>query len=66
MRHARGTKFFPVTVRIDAADARLRTGMTAAVDIAVASIHDAIVVPSQAVFERGGERFLLRTAARPP
>lgn len=49
-----GTKFFPVTITLDRADARLRTGMTARVEIEVASLPSAIVVPRQAVFDRDG------------
>ena len=46
-----GTKFFPVTVRLLEGDARLRTGMTARVEIEVASMPAAVVIPSQAVFD---------------
>ena len=52
-----GTKFFPVTIRIDGGDERLRTGMTATVEIEVASLPDAVVVPAQAVFDRGGQPY---------
>ncbi len=52
-----GTKYFPVTVRVRSTDPRLRTGMTATVDIELASINDAIVVPAQAVFDRGGQPY---------
>ncbi|MCC7416374.1 MAG: HlyD family efflux transporter periplasmic adaptor subunit [Acidobacteria bacterium] len=52
-----GTKFFPVTVRIDGRDERLRTGMTATVEIEVASLADAVVVPAQAVFDRGAQPY---------
>lgn len=51
-----GTKFFPVTVALDRSDPRLRTGMTARVEIEVASLPSAIVVPRQAVFDRDGTR----------
>jgi multidrug efflux pump subunit AcrA (membrane-fusion protein) len=43
-----------VTVRILDADPRLRSGMTARVDIEVAAIPRAILVPAGAVFEREG------------
>jgi multidrug resistance efflux pump len=46
---AAGTRFFPVTVGLDHADARLRTGMTAQVEIEAATIPSAIVVPLEAV-----------------
>lgn len=52
-----GTKFFPVTIRINGRDARLRTGMTATVEIEVASVPDAVVVPAQAVFDRNGQPY---------
>jgi multidrug resistance efflux pump len=46
---AAGTRFFPVTVGLDHADPRLRTGMTAQVEIEAATIPSAIVVPLEAV-----------------
>jgi len=49
-----GTKFFPVTVSLDSRDPRLRTGMTAQVDIAVATLASATIVPVQAIFDVGG------------
>ena len=49
-----GTRFFPVTVKLVDTDPRLRTGMTARVDIRVSSIDRALVVPVQAVVEEGG------------
>jgi multidrug efflux pump subunit AcrA (membrane-fusion protein) len=49
-----GAKFFAVTVSLDGRDARLRTGMTAQVEFAVASRRQATLVPVQAVFEAGG------------
>ena len=52
-----GTKFFPVTVRLTAGDPRLRTGMTARVEIEVASLPSATVVPRQAVFEHDDRVF---------
>ena len=52
-----GTKFFPVTVHLTETDPRLRTGMTARVEIEVASRDDATIVPTQAIFEDRGERY---------
>lgn len=52
-----GTKFFPVTVTLTQTDARLRPGMTARVEIQVATLPDVTVVPVQAVFETNGEVF---------
>ncbi len=49
-----GTRYFPVTVRILDADPRLRSGMTARVDIEVVAIPRTIIVPAGAVFEKDG------------
>mgnify|MGYP001569353995 CR=1 FL=1 len=46
-----GTKYFPLSVRLDRADPRLRSGMTAQVRIEVASMPSATVVPLEAVLE---------------
>lgn len=46
-----GTKFFPVVVSLDGHDARLRTGMTAQVEIHIATIANTMLVPVQAVFD---------------
>lgn len=54
-----GTKFFPVTVTLRASDGRLRNGMTARVEIEVASLPDALVVPAQAVFHDGTRTFVI-------
>ena len=52
-----GTKFFPVTVHLFAGDSRLRTGMTARIEIEAASMPRALVVPAEAVFEDEGTRY---------
>lgn len=54
-----GAKFFPVTITLSSRDARLRTGMTARVEIEVASLPSAIVVPVQAVFEEDGHPYVV-------
>ena len=54
-----GTKFFPLTVRLASADARLRTGMTARVEIQVSSLPRAVAVPVQALFEQDGVRYVV-------
>jgi HlyD family secretion protein len=54
-----GTRYFPVTVQILENDPRLRTGMTAEVDIRAASITGALVVPQMAVFGDGSSRYLV-------
>lgn len=54
-----GTKFFPVTVKLLAGDPRLRTGMTAQVEIEVATFAQALVVPVQAVFDDRGAKYVL-------
>jgi HlyD family secretion protein len=50
-----GTKYFPVTVRLTTADARLRPGMTARVSVHVRTIPDALLVPIEAVFTARGK-----------
>lgn len=54
-----GTKFFPVTVKLASGDSRLRTGMTARVEIEVAALKSALVVPAQAVFEEDGQPYVV-------
>jgi len=54
-----GAKFFPLTARLAELDERLRTGMTARVRIETASIEDATIVPTQAVFARDGQQYCL-------
>jgi HlyD family secretion protein len=54
-----GTRFFPVTVDLVDNDPRLRTGMTARVDIEVASIDSALVVPVQAIFDDHGRPYVV-------
>jgi HlyD family secretion protein len=54
-----GTKFFPVTVKLTSTDSRLRTGMTARVEIEVASLKSALVVPAQAVFDEDGQPYVV-------
>ena len=54
-----GTKFFPVTVKLASSDSRLRTGMTARVEIEVASVTAALVVPAQAVFDEDGQPYVV-------
>lgn len=48
-----GNKFFPVTIALRGNDARLRSGMTARVEIVVTSLPAALVVPLIAVFDDG-------------
>ena len=48
-----GTKYFPVTVKLLAGDPRLRPGMSAQVDIEVAAVPQARLIPVDAVFEDG-------------
>jgi len=49
-----GSKFFPLTVTLESQDPRLRTGMTAQVDIDVATLTGATLVPVQAIFDVQG------------
>ena len=50
-----GTKFFPLTIALDDRDDRLRTGMTAEVELEVATLSNAILVPVQAIFDVDGQ-----------
>lgn len=54
-----GTKFFPVTVTLTASDPRLRTGMSARVEIQVSSLPAAVVIPTQAVFDDRGAPYVV-------
>ena len=54
-----GTKFFPVTVTLTSSDPRLRTGMTARVEIEVSSAPSAVVIPNQAVFDDHGALYVV-------
>ena len=54
-----GTKLFPVTVVLSTADGRLRTGMSARIEIEVVSLPSAVVLPSQAVFDDNGARYVV-------
>ncbi len=56
-----GAKFFPVTIVLETRDSRLRSGMTARVDIDVTSLASALTVPVQAVFSDSGRRYVLVT-----
>jgi multidrug efflux pump subunit AcrA (membrane-fusion protein) len=53
-KERRGTKFFSVTIEVNESDPRLRPGMTADVEIEVEERKDAVFVPLEAVFNRGG------------
>ena len=53
-------KFFTgQTVKLLSGDPRLRTGMTAQVEIEVASWPDALVVPAPSIFERDGAKYVI-------
>ena len=51
-----GVVNFRVTVKLDDADALVRPGLTAAVNLVVEQIEDALLVPNRAVRVRDGER----------
>jgi HlyD family secretion protein len=53
----RGGKYFSVTILVAEADARLRPGMSARVELLVERLEKAIYVPLEAVFERGGKHY---------
>jgi HlyD family secretion protein len=54
-----GVRFFPITASVSAADPRLRTGMSARVEIEVATVRDAVVVPLAAIFALDGSPYCL-------
>jgi HlyD family secretion protein len=49
-----GSKFFPITVNLDGHDERLRTGMTAEVEIETSTASHSTLIPVQAIFEVDG------------
>jgi HlyD family secretion protein len=51
-----GVVSFPVSVEVSEPDQAIRPGMTAAVNIVVQQIEDALLVPNRAVRLRDGER----------
>jgi RND family efflux transporter MFP subunit len=48
-----GGKFFPITIVLKGTDARLRSGMTARVEVVVTALPSTLVVPAIAVFDDG-------------
>jgi multidrug efflux pump subunit AcrA (membrane-fusion protein) len=54
-----GGKFFPVTVALASSDPRLRSGMTARVEIVVSTLASALLVPVISVFDDGHGPFVL-------
>jgi HlyD family secretion protein len=61
-----GAKFFPVTVALSGRDTRLRSGMSARVEIHTTSLPAALVVPVVAVFDDAGGRHVFVAGARGP
>ena len=49
---------FAVTVKLTDADANVRPGMTASVDIITATKEGALLIPNQAIFVENGERVI--------
>ncbi|MDR3120060.1 MAG: efflux RND transporter periplasmic adaptor subunit [Clostridiales bacterium] len=47
----------PVEIAVDSADNRLKTGYTVDLDVIITEVKDVLSVPSQAIFNEGGERF---------
>jgi HlyD family secretion protein len=47
-------KSFDLRVQLEQPDSRLRAGMTAALRVEVERLHDCIVIPAEAVFDKGG------------
>lgn len=57
-----GGTAFGVTIRLDAGDARLLSGMTGDATIAVDQVEDALVVPAQAVLTEDGRTWVFTVA----
>lgn len=49
---------FPVKIRLDKIDPRIKTGMTAQADIIVKEVENALAVPLEAIVERNGKPFV--------
>ena len=47
-------KSFDLRVKLEQPDPRLRAGMTATLRVEVERIHNAVVIPAEAIFEKGG------------
>jgi multidrug resistance efflux pump len=54
-----GVRFFPITIAVSTADSRLRTGMSARVEMEIASVRDAVLVPLATVFELDASPYCL-------
>ncbi len=59
-------KYFQVTVLVKEVDPRLRPGMTARVEVLVEQLQNAVFVPLESVFERGGRRYCYVLRGRKP
>jgi len=59
-----GGKYFTVTVLLDETDPRLRPGMTTRVELLVDKLENALFVPVESVFERGGRQFAYVVSGR--
>jgi HlyD family secretion protein len=57
---ANGVVNFIVTIELTDADAQVRTGMTAAVNITVEQLNDVLLVPNRAVRLRNGQRIIYK------
>ena len=53
----RGGKYFNITILIENTDSRLRPGMSARAELLVDRVEEALYVPLEAVFERGGKHY---------
>lgn len=53
-----GVVYYKVTVGFDGADDRIRSGMTADVDITTERKQDVLIIPQRAVFIKNGEKFV--------
>ena len=63
-KERRGTKFFGVSILINESERRLRPGMTARVEIQVEERAQALFVPLDAIFEKGGRHVVYALRGR--
>lgn len=53
-----GVSTYKTTLQFDAADPRIKSGMTATVDITTESVQNALAIPQGAIFPKGGQQMV--------
>lgn len=53
-----GVPTYKTTLHFNDKDSRIKSGMTANIDILTAEVKDALVVPSRSVYERDGKKYI--------